>query len=177
VKLKTIAMLIGLGCGGIAFAAAAQPAQPVAPQAGETAAAPVAPTLDVAPKTAEGGSAAPANQAAPAANDASPGRMGTMAGRGMAGYGLRDYCRHRADMGMKNRVGMGGPMGEHCRHGTEMQQHCKNRGAMDMRGGRCMMGSAMVERHREVLDRLDRIEKRQAIIETMLRELLLGRQQ
>jgi hypothetical protein len=38
-----------------------------------------------------------------------------------------------------------------------------------------MMGRGMMGRHEDVLDRLERIERRQIIIETMLRELLLGR--
>jgi hypothetical protein len=39
-----------------------------------------------------------------------------------------------------------------------------------------MMGKGMMHgHHQDVLDRLDRIEKRQILMETMLRELLLGR--
>ena len=57
------------------------------------------------------------------------------------------------------------------------------RGMMErggMMGGRGMMGmmhggrGGMMGHHQDVLDRLERIERRQVVIETMLRELLLG---
>jgi len=53
-------------------------------------------------------------------------------------------------------------------HGGDEQEGMMGGGMMH--GGRGMMG-----RHEDVLDRLERIERRQIIIETMLRELLLGR--
>jgi len=46
-----------------------------------------------------------------------------------------------------------------------------------MHGGKGggMMGKGMMHgHHQDVLDRLDRIEKRQILMETMLREILLG---
>ena len=89
----------------------------------------------------------------------------------MRGPGMKEYCKRRGGMGMKGRPEMpGGPgmMGSRGMGGPGMMGHCKH--------GDGRMGGDMAERHQEVLDRLDRIEKRQAIIEAMLRELLLGRQ-
>lgn len=62
-------------------------------------------------------------------------------------------CRHKGTM--KGHHGMGG-------HGM------KHGGKGEGKGHKAKHGH-----HQEVLKRLDRIEKRQALIETMLRELLL----
>jgi hypothetical protein len=91
---------------------------------------------------------------------------GMMGGRGM--------------MGMMHGGGQqGGMMGRGMMAGGGGGGMMGGRGMMGMmRGGGQqggMMGRGMMGRHEDVLDRLERIERRQIIIETMLRELLLGR--
>jgi len=69
----------------------------------------------------------------------------------------------------------GGMMGKGMTHGGQGGGMMgKGMGHGGKGGG--MMGKGMMHgHHQDVLDRLDRIEKRQILMETMLRELLLGR--
>jgi hypothetical protein len=71
---------------------------------------------------------------------------------------------------------------DHEAHHPEAQETTESgsetAGGETMPGGQSggMMGKGMMHGHyQNVLDRLNRIEKRQIIMETMLRELLLGR--
>jgi hypothetical protein len=98
---------------------------------------------------------------------------------------------HEASSGAEDVSGSGGaPIGEEpgAQAKAEGEVSATGSAPAGMMGGRGMMGMmhgggqqggmmgrGMMGRHEDVLDRLERIERRQIIIETMLRELLLGR--
>ncbi len=94
---------------------------------------------------------------------------GSISGRG--GMHGKHGCRGMQGKhggGMHGKHG-GGKHGKHggCKHGKQ--------GCSGMHGKHGKHGGKMHDFHQQALQRLDRIEKRQILIEAMLRELLLGR--
>ena len=86
-------------------------------------------------------------------------------GKGMPGQGMMHGKHH----GAKGSGGKG--------HGMKHGKHGGSKGHGMKHGGHGGRGHGMKHgHHQDVLKRLDRIEKRQILIETMLRELLLSRE-
>ena len=100
-----------------------------------------------------------------------------MMGSGMMPGGMMQRDDDQAGMMGQGMMGRGGMMG--MMHGGSDQGGMRGGRGMGhgmMAGGRMHGGGkGMMGRHQDVLDRLQRIERRQVMIETMLRELLLGR--
>jgi hypothetical protein len=104
---------------------------------------------------------------APATGPAPAGMMGGgMTGPGAMGAG--------PGMGTMMPGGGGGPMGGRGMMPGRSGGMMGGRGMMHGGGGGMRGGRGMMGHRQDVLDRLERIERRQIIIETMLRELLFG---